>query len=137
MLSSASVRSCIYLNASGSPFICVLLPCPTIKRPGSFKKSMEPCRLDPSLVSLCLSKTFLNGLLRIMEDSIALLVPVWKQPSHPSLLSVSRCSGRSSSAISLVLLPAEAFFTKITEAVPWPKKTFTTVQCRNAATALS
>lgn len=62
-----------------------------------------------------------------MEES-GILIPQWKQQSHPDLLSVSQGVGRSSSAISLVSLPAGALFTKITEAIPYPKRSFATVQ---------
>lgn len=56
------------------------------------------------------------------------LVPSWKQPSHPDLLRVSPGIERSSSAISLVSLPAGALFAKITDTTPGLEKSWSTVQ---------
>jgi len=54
--------------------------------------------------------------------------PTWKQPSHPEMLQVLKGAPYAASARSLVALPAGALFSKITTAIPAPKKTYTSVQ---------
>ena len=60
----------------------------------------------------------------------------WTQPSHPGLISVSRRSGRSSSATSLVALPAGAHFAKIPTATFPKSRTWTTVQYRGDGSSI-
>lgn len=55
--------------------------------------------------------------------------PTWKQPSHPESIQVVKGDQPyTSSARSLVALPAGALFSKITTAIPAPRKTYTSVQ---------
>lgn len=64
------------------------------------------------------------------------LTPHWRQPSHPQLLRVVQSpnpDSYSSSAVSLVSLPAGSVFTAITAHTRAPHATYSTVQVgRNA-----
>ncbi|KAI0168710.1 putative galactose-proton symport [Pestalotiopsis sp. NC0098] len=55
--------------------------------------------------------------------------PTWKQPSHPTSIKVVKgARPYTSSARSLVALPAGALFSKIDSAIAAPQKTYTSVQ---------
>lgn len=62
-------------------------------------------------------------------DNLDGLTVWWKQPSHPKLVHISKGTGRGSSAISLVSLPAGAHFATLEAATPCAQKSWTSVQC--------
>lgn len=60
--------------------------------------------------------------------------PTWKQPSHPAHIEVVKGTiPYTSSARSLVALPAGALFSKIDSAIAAPQKTYTSVQTGRGA----
>lgn len=63
-----------------------------------------------------------------LTDTQSQMEIAWKQPSHPDQIFVSAGPGRTSAAISLVCLPAGAFFAPITGITSCYRRTWTSVQ---------